>query len=105
MILGFDDAVGCAAFAGDVAVFAISLLLWASKGLEDALQIYEFAAFVLHGFGSVGGEMEVVERVVCCLRMVVVRGSILTVVGFAGGLWTGIITARRSARDCTLFRT
>jgi len=34
-------------------------------GVEECLQIYEFAAFVLHGFGVVGSELGGVEREFC----------------------------------------
>ena len=53
MVFRFDDAVGCAAFAWDVAVKK-NMLEWAVFGERSRLlvdvQIYEFTAFVLHDY-------------------------------------------------------
>ena len=64
MVLGFDDTVGCAALAGDVAVHSISFIVGGRRrDIRVELQIYEFAAFVLHGFVVVGGEVRGLESV------------------------------------------
>ena len=66
MVFGLDNAVGCAALAGDVAVHSISFIVGGRRrDIRVELQIYEFAAFVLHGFGVVGDELGGVERVLC----------------------------------------
>lgn len=47
MVLGLDDAVGCAALAWDVAIHDPLVLARGGK-VEAQLQVYEFTAFVLH---------------------------------------------------------
>ena len=61
MVFGFDDAVGCAAFARDIAIKGEGVSAHAKQGGEDVwvvkrgrgLQIDDFSFLVLHGKGFV----------------------------------------------------
>lgn len=62
MILGLDDAVGCAAFARDVTVFKVSFIpSWEIVAVVFLmyLQVDEFSLVVFHVCGGLWGFLEV----------------------------------------------